>query len=250
MTEKRIPEIIRTDLKSPDAGRRTNILQRKTDMKKSTWERKSVLYAIGKGLCHIVLRTVIPVRYYHRERVREMTSPYVMIGNHISAMDPVAIGFLIKGQPVYLATTQIDKNRLVHWLLIHLNVIFVDKSRLDMEALRQCSKAIRSGRILVIFPEGTRFHEGMMEDIKNGASLLILRNRVPVLPVYLDKKVRPFRITRAFVGNPIPAEDLWNEGVNADTCERLNERMRETYRGLIREAEETAGRKTKKQKES
>ena len=218
-------------------------------MKKSTWERKSVLYAIAKGLCHIVLRTVIPVRYYHRERVREMQAPFVMIGNHISAMDPVAIGFLIPGQPVYLATTEIDKNRLVHRLLIGLNVIFVDKSRVDMEALRQCSKALKAGRTLVIFPEGTRFHEGMMENIKNGASLLILRNRVPVLPVYLDRKVRPFRRTRAFVGKPIPVEDLWNEGVNADSCEKLNERMRETYRTLIREAEETAKGRTKDRKE-
>jgi hypothetical protein len=45
----------------------------------------------------------------------------------------------------------------------------------------------------------------------------------------------PFRITNLYVGEPIPYDDLLAEGINAETCEKMNERMRETFRRMIAE---------------
>ena len=206
-------------------------------------EKNSALYGFLHFVCAVAFRTVVPVRYHRAEKAL-MEPPFMMIGNHRSALDPAVLGFAVKkSQAVFLGKKVLDKNRLVHWFMIHMNVIFVDTDRPDLGAMRQCTKALKMGKVLVIFPEGTRFHEEQMEDIQNGASLLILRNRVPVLPVYLDRKVRPFRRTHAWFGDPIPTEDLIREGVNRETCEKLNERMRETFRALIRESEADRAKK-------
>ena len=44
-------------------------------------------------------------------------------------------------------------------------------------------------------------------------------------------------MTHVYVGDPIPYDDLLEKGINAETCEEMNERMRETYRAMIRETE-------------
>ena len=105
-----------------------------------------------------------------------------------------------------------------------------------MEAMRACMKALKMKKVLVIFPEGTRHHEGQMEQIENGTSLLVLRGKAPLIPVYLDRPLKFFRVCHARVGDPIAYEDLLGKGINVETCEELNQRMRETYRRMILEA--------------
>ena len=207
-------------------------------------EKNSRLYTFLRWVTVIAFHTVLPVRFHHPERAR-IDSPCVLVANHLCALDPAVVAYpLGKRQAVFLAKKVLDKNRFVHWFMIHMNVIFIQPEARDMGAMRQCFRALKMGKPLVVFPEGTRFHKTQMEEIQSGASFLILRGGVPVLPVYLDRKVRPFRRTNAWVGEPIPTEDLLREGVNAQTCEELNERMRATFRRMIREAEQS-GRKGK-----
>ena len=98
-------------------------------------------------------------------------------------------------------------------------------------------KAVKMNKILLIFPEGTRHHEGQMEQIESGTALIAMRSKAPIIPIYFDRKLACFHVTNLYVGEPIPYDDLLAEGINADTCERMNERMRETFRGMIRDAE-------------
>ena len=159
-----------------------------------------------------------------------------MISNHLHALDPMLMGYPVKhSQVVFLGKKELAVNRPVAWFLAQMHCILVDRHHTDMEAMRACMKAMKMKKVLVIFPEGTRNHEGQMEQIENGASLIIMRSKVPVIPVYIDRKMKLFRRTNAYIGEPIPYEDLLAEGVNANTCEKMNERMRETFRRMIRE---------------
>lgn len=200
-------------------------------------EKKGILYEILRVLAWIVGHTLMPVRFHHRERL-DREAPYVLIANHRHALDPVFMALGIpKRQVVFLGKKELGKNPLVRNLLTRAHCILVDRHRTDMEAMRACMKAMKTKRILLIFPEGTRHHEGQMEQIENGTALIAMRSGAPVVPVYISRKLAFFRRTHFFVGEPIAYDDLLAEGINADTCERMNERMRETFRGMIREAE-------------
>ena len=198
-------------------------------------EKKSVVYEIIRGIAKVVFHTVMPVTCHDREKL-DAEAPYVLISNHLHALDPVAVAmFIPKRQIIFLAKKELAANKLVTDLLTRAHTIFVDRHNTDMNAMRTCMKAIRNKRILLIFPEGTRHHEGQMEQIENGASLIAMRSKAPIIPVYIDRKLGFFRRTHMYVGDPIAYDDLLAEGINADTCERMNERFRETYRKMARE---------------
>ena len=200
-------------------------------------EKRGILYEVTRVLAHIVFHTLMPVRFHHKERLLQ-DPPYVVIANHRHALDPVVMAMGIpKHQIVFLAKKELGGTPLTQNLLTRLHCILVDRHNADMEAMRSCMKAIKLRKILLIFPEGTRHHEGQMEQIESGTALIAMRSKAPVIPIYFDRKLSWIKVTNLYVGEPIPYDDLLEEGINTETCEKMNERMRETFRKMIRETE-------------
>ena len=198
-------------------------------------EKRTVTYEVIRGLANVIFHTVMPVRFHHKERL-DRERPYIMIANHNHALDPVPMAMAVKhDQLVFLGKKELGSKPWIRKMLTRLHCILVDRHNVDMEAMRACMKAVKMKKILLIFPEGTRHHEGQMEHIEAGTALIAMRSRAPVIPIYFDRKLSFFRITNLYVGEPIPYDDLLAEGINAETCEKMNERMRETYRRMIAE---------------
>ena len=198
-------------------------------------EKKSVLYEIARALAAVVFNTFLPARCIHREKL-DAEAPYVVIDNHGDAPDPVAMAYFIrKRQIVFLGKKELGKGKLVTNILTRMHCILVDRHNTDMNAMRSCMKAVKMKKILLIFPEGTRHHEGQMEQIESGTAMIALRSKCPIIPIYFDRKLSLFRRTNLIVGDPIPTEDLQAEGINTETCEKMNERLRETFRAMVRE---------------
>ena len=199
-------------------------------------EKKSILYGIMRVLAFLAIHLFTPVRYHGKEKLRDLDGT-VLISNHVHALDPMILAWPVRKQCVFLGKKELGSGRFTRWFLNSMNCILVDRHNTDMQAMRSCMKALRMGRPLVMFPEGTRKHEGQMEHIENGASLIVLRGNVPLIPVYLDRPLKLFRRVNAWVGDPIDYRDLAEKGANAETCGALNERMRETFRTMIAGAE-------------
>ena len=205
-------------------------------------EGRSLLYEFTRCVAIVFHHTLMPVRFHNKERLRR-EPPFVLIANHRHALDPVAMAMAVPHhQLVFLAKKELAANKLLRNLLTRVHCILVDRHNVDMEAMRACMKAVKMKKILLIFPEGTRHHEGQMEQIETGTALIAMRTKAPIIPIYIDRKLSFFKVTNMYVGEPIPYDDLLEEGINAETCEKMNERMRETFRRMIRETEE----KTKK----
>ena len=198
-------------------------------------EKRSILYEIARVLAAIVFNTFLPARCIHREKL-DAEAPYVVIANHRHALDPVAMAYFIrKRQIVFLGKKELGKGKLVTNILTRMHCILVDRHNTDMNAMRSCMKAVKMKKILLIFPEGTRHHEGQMEQIESGTAMIALRSKAPIIPIYFDRKLSLFRRTNLIVGDPIPTEDLQAEGINTETCEKMNDRLRETFRAMVRE---------------
>ena len=169
-------------------------------------EENSVLYEIARVLANIVFHTVMPVRIHRRDRLQQ-EPPYVLIANHRHAMDPLAMAMGIRRrQIVFLGKKELGKHRLVRNMLVRMHTILVDRHNVDMEAMRACMKAVKMKKVLLIFPEGTRHHEGQMEQIETGTALISMRSRAPAVPIYIDRKMGFFR--NLYVGEAIPYDDL------------------------------------------
>lgn len=193
---------------------------------------RSVLYCIARPIFTFLFSTILPVKYHHREGLPAQP-PYVVISNHISLMDPLIVGVGVRKYQIrFIGKKELWKNRLFAAVLNAMRMIPVDRHHTDMEAMRACMRVTREGNILGIFPEGTRYHKGVMEELESGVGLIALRSRVPLIPVYISGKVRLFRRLDVYVGDPIPCDDLLEMGVNRESCELLLKRITETYAGL------------------
>ena len=93
----------------------------------------------------------------------------------------------------------------------------------------QCMQTLKEGHILGIFPEGTRHQPEMMQEVESGTAIIALRARVPLLPVYIDGKIRPFHITHIYYGKPMELDDLYAQGVNNDTAHQLCQRIHDVF---------------------
>ncbi|MBR2661522.1 MAG: 1-acyl-sn-glycerol-3-phosphate acyltransferase [Clostridia bacterium] len=198
-------------------------------------EKRGLLYEVARVLAIILFHTIMPVKIHNRERLLQ-DPPFVLIANHRHALDPIAMAMGIpKKQIVFLAKKELGNTPFTENIMTRLHCILVGRHNADMEAMRSCMKAIKMKKILLIFPEGTRHHEGEMEQIENGTALIAMRSKAPVIPIYFDRKLSFFHVTNLYVGEPIAYDDLLEKGINTETCEEMNERMRETFRKMIRE---------------
>jgi long-chain acyl-CoA synthetase len=85
------------------------------------------------------------------------------------------------------------------------------------QALREAGDTIRSGKTVLMFPEGTRSTDGLIHEFKSTLGHLALTTRTDILPVYLSgtyeswPKGRRFPTRRdiaARIGPPLRIEDL------------------------------------------
>jgi 1-acyl-sn-glycerol-3-phosphate acyltransferase len=65
------------------------------------------------------------------------------------------------------------------------NIIPINRKSADFIAFSLCEKILQSDSSIIVYPEGTRTHDGKMGDFKAGIALLVKKTKAPVLPVYI-----------------------------------------------------------------
>ncbi|MFA6561823.1 MAG: lysophospholipid acyltransferase family protein [Verrucomicrobiia bacterium] len=110
----------------------------------------------------------------------------VLACNHVSFLDPHAIGAGCPREACFLARKTLFKNTLQSALLHSWNVVPVDLSgKPDITGLKALTDRLRRGYAVTLFPEGTRTHDGSFQEAKPGVGLLVAKAGVPVVPVRL-----------------------------------------------------------------
>ncbi|RNL84984.1 lysophospholipid acyltransferase family protein [Halostreptopolyspora alba] len=118
------------------------------------------------------------------------TGPAIMVGNHLSAFDhffgalplPRKITFLAKNE--YFTGAGV-RGRAQRWFFESVGAVPIDRSggTASEGALHAGLRALGEGRLLGIYPEGTRSPDGRLYRGKTGVARLVLRSRAPVIPI-------------------------------------------------------------------
>lgn len=164
----------------------------------------------------------------------------VMASNHRSYADPVILTMPMKKPVTYMAKEELFKNRLFGWFIAKLGAFPVKRGGGDMQVIDDSVAILRSGRHLVIFPEGTRSKDGKVGKGKTGVALIAAKSGADVLPcgiVFEGEKLR-FRskLTLRF-GKVIPAEEIAVENASPKALKEVKKRIM----GAIAELVEGSG---------
>ncbi len=107
-----------------------------------------------------------------------------MVGNHVNFLEaPVLIPHLDPRPIIGIAKRESWKNPLFNFLFNQWDVIPIDRGMVDQNAFRLSVEALAQGKLLAIFPEGTRSKDGCMLQGKPGVVALALRSKAPLLPI-------------------------------------------------------------------
>jgi 1-acyl-sn-glycerol-3-phosphate acyltransferase len=110
----------------------------------------------------------------------------IIAANHVSFLDPLLLPLVVPHRRVMFLTKvkYIDKP-LLRWILTGAGVIPVatDDPRAVGESVAAAVEVVRSGRLVGIFPEGTRSPDGRLHRGKTGVARVALESGAPVIPV-------------------------------------------------------------------
>ena len=143
-----------------------------------------------------------PVHAVGRENIPE--GPVVICPNHTSMGDPfyAAFAFGWKFPMRAIAKIEIMRVPFVGWILGKAGVFGIDRGNADMKAVKTALKVLKDGNKLLLFPEGTRVHEGEDVAAKTGAAMFATRTGTPLLPVYIPRKKKWFSRNVVVIGEP------------------------------------------------
>ena len=193
----------------------------------------------------------IPVRVFIRyflhleitgqENIKELQGPLIIASNHFHTID------------VFVIATSLPKNsKLIpirygvshkhYWHFINFPIIWLMGSfelprgkGLDY-ALRTPTKLLQEGRVVGIFPEGTRQKSGLLNPGRKGTAYLAMKTNTAILPMYIDGNYQMNtmelllrrRTIRVTIGKPF---FVTNRGTDEKTLNRnasvVMERIRE-----------------------
>lgn len=116
--------------------------------------------------------------------------PVILASNHLSFIDSIFLPLVIERQMVFLAKSEYFTGKgLKGWLT---KVFFRGTGQLPIDrsggkaseaSLNTGLRVLAEGKVLGIYPEGTRSPDGQMYRGRTGVARMILEARVPVIPV-------------------------------------------------------------------
>ncbi|KUK36744.1 MAG: 1-acyl-sn-glycerol-3-phosphate acyltransferase PlsC [Thermacetogenium phaeum] len=143
-----------------------------------------MFYRLCRGLFRILFTCLCRWEIEGLQNVPEK-GPVLIIANHISNWDPIVVGSALKRQVHFMAKKELFKIPVLSLIIKALGAFPVDRQRVDRAAIRRALELLENGKVVCIFPEGTRSKSGELLAPNSGAAYLALKSGAPVCPVAL-----------------------------------------------------------------
>jgi len=145
---------------------------------------------------------------------------YIFAANHQSWFDIFAVLAKLPTQFRWLAKHELFRIPILGQAMTATGYIPIDRSdrRKAFESLRQAAMQAKRGTSIVIFPEGTRSPDGVLQEFKKGGFILALESQQPMVPISISgsHRILPKRgewliqpgIIDITICKPIPTADF------------------------------------------
>ena len=192
--------------------------------------RRTFLYTFIVWVLYLIVSKILFfVRIEGKENIPKDRN-CVMMGNHQHIFDPLMLALCVPDREIrFMGKKELWNNKLLGWAFTKVHGFPVDRGNIDMAAIRTAMNVLKEGHTLGIFPEGTRSKAGHMLPLMGGASMLALRSKCDVIPVYIDGSYKLFRPMVVRVGKPVEMADLLEGRVTRETTDELTARVEAAF---------------------
>jgi 1-acyl-sn-glycerol-3-phosphate acyltransferase len=162
------------------------------------------VYGFFYGLCRLAHQMFFRGDVVGLENLPD-TGGYIVAANLVSLLDPPMVGQFLPRQVAFFARKTLWKPGIAAWWLDAVGTIPVDRDGgTSLDAIKRVLQALAGGRVVIMFPEGTRSPNGELQTAKPGIGLLACKAHVPVVPARIFGSFEAFgRDGRMRLGSPV-----------------------------------------------
>ena len=160
---------------------------------------------------------------------------YLILSNHRGIIDPLVLEIALKKTNIFgvwISKKELYNSPFFGIFVRNAGSVLLDREKSQMSGFfSEVKEAVKKGASVFIFPEGTRNKgEEKLLEFKEGFRIIALKNRLPILPVYIRTQ------THEALGNALADKNLEQTisieiGELIDYKERGN--IQEIYEGMF-----------------
>jgi 1-acyl-sn-glycerol-3-phosphate acyltransferase len=204
------------------------------------------VYKLAWILTRAMMYPLGPLDIRGRENV-PTTGPLIIASNHRAHVDPPYVSQVTKRHIFYMAKEELfTTSKPFAKLLYALGAFPVRRGESDRAALRKAISLLKEGRVLGIFPEGTRSFDKTLLPPEKGFALIAKQTGAPIVPVALEgtDRILPKGTSRVHrgkvsitVGKPVTAQEILAayEGDSKDALEIIGQEVMRRIAGMMRQ---------------
>ena len=175
---------------------------------------KKVIIAILRLFVKLIYRIDVTGRDY-----LNIDNGFVLTANHKSNWDVVVLYAMLNKDLNFMAKAELFENKIFAWILKKFGAFPVKRNTNDIGAVKQALQILNSGKILAIFPEGTRRAELDVDNAKAGAVLFASRCQKPIVPIAIAGEYKLGAKLNIVIGEPVyfAEKKLSQDELNSNT---------------------------------
>jgi 1-acyl-sn-glycerol-3-phosphate acyltransferase len=134
-----------------------------------------------RKLASFLVRILIDVEVEGEENF-PTTGPYIVVGNHVSALEPILMVIYTPHQLEYLGTGDIPIDPRMSFIANLYKFIPIMRGQIDQFGLNSALDVLNQKGVLGIFPEGGIWEKSLKEP-KIGLSWISFKSKAPIVPI-------------------------------------------------------------------
>ncbi|TAJ25656.1 MAG: 1-acyl-sn-glycerol-3-phosphate acyltransferase [Nitrospirae bacterium] len=144
----------------------------------------AVVYWCLWCVCNLTARLLFRFRTVGERHLPKRGGVLIAV-NHASYLDIPLVGCGLRRRAWYLGRQDLFGPRWVKAICRWLGWIPIRLNRLDREGFGKAVSLIKGGKVVVIYPEGTRTPDGRLRPGKPGIGVIVEETGCPVVPAYI-----------------------------------------------------------------
>lgn len=183
-------------------------------------------YGFIRGVFYLPFKLFYPTKVLNKQNMPS-DERLISVSNHYTWKDIPVLAINVPGYRRFIAKKEIGKNKLVRKLAGMIGVIFIDRGKADMHAIRESIQTLKAGDGIAIFPEGTRnkSQDDALQEIKGGVTMLAIKGNAPIVPMMLWKKERIFRKNYIYIGEPFDLREFQGRLLDGEAIAEASEKV-------------------------
>ena len=175
-------------------------------------------YKIARGFVRVFIRLFYRLKIIGKENISN-EGKLIICANHIHVFDPLFVAVCTRRIICFMAKKELFQG-LFGFLIKSFRAIPVNRDGNDSYSLKRALQALKGGNILGIFPEGTR-SEGDRLEFKPGVSMLSIKTKTKIVPIYIEGNYKIFSKMTAVVGKAYELTEYYGKKLTSDDYEEI-----------------------------